>query len=98
MARHINNFVIGFVGSLVAVGLIVAIASTTRGIPTWSGAVAGLLLFAFVGWSTLRTSRVAAQVLAVMRGKGALTVSDVHAALGTNTVDRARVLAALARL
>jgi hypothetical protein len=97
MARPINNFMLGFVGSLVAVGLIVAIIGTTHGVPTWAGAVAGLLMFAVVGLSAYRTSRLAARIRDAMRGKGAMTATDVSAALD-DTIPRPRVIAALARL
>jgi hypothetical protein len=84
------------VGALLAIAVIVIVVATTPGLPTWSGAAAGGVLLLYVAWTSRRTARLGARVFEVMRGKGAMTVTDVCTALGD--IKRVRVIAALARL
>jgi hypothetical protein len=89
---------VGLVGAVVAIAAIVVIGFTTAGVPVFVPPIIGVVLLALLAWSLRRAAVVAARVHAVMAGKGAMTITEIIAALGDNAVKRTLVISALARL
>jgi len=93
-----NPRTIALLGALVAIALIVVIAFTTSGLPSYVPPIIGVGLFGLVALSARKQARIAARILAAMTGKGPMTITEVLAALADDHVKRASVIASLASL